>query len=82
MSHMSGATPQRVTLTVTVEIDPVAYGFDLPAYEAGELVLRAINATPGLEVGDDPAVEHAGPSKREIASWAASNDDYVKQGRR
>lgn len=56
LGTMSGATPQRVTLTLTVDVDPVAYGFDLPAAEAVEIVLRAVNAAPGLEADERTAV--------------------------
>jgi hypothetical protein len=56
MSNMSGATPQRVTLTLTVDVDPVAFGFDLRTYEAEEIVTRAINSTMGLEIAESYSV--------------------------
>jgi hypothetical protein len=52
MSHMSGATPQLVTLTITVAVDPVAFGFDLPMFEAEGVIVAAIDRTMGLEVAE------------------------------
>jgi hypothetical protein len=50
MSNMSGATPMRLTLIVSVDVDPVAHGFLISRDEAEEIVLRAINAAEGLQV--------------------------------
>lgn len=49
MSNMSGATPQRVTLTFAVDLDPAAFGFDLSDAEAEEIVLREVNRAMGVE---------------------------------
>ncbi|MCU1687822.1 MAG: hypothetical protein JWQ81_8561 [Amycolatopsis sp.] len=56
MSNMSGATPMRVTLTITVAVDPVAFGFDLPMYEAEGIIVAAIDRTMGLEVAKSVSV--------------------------
>jgi hypothetical protein len=51
MTHMTdGIEPHQIQLTITVDIDPVAHGFDVSVSELEEAVLRAINAAPGLEV--------------------------------
>jgi hypothetical protein len=50
MTAMSGATPQRVTLTIAVDVDPVAHGHDLTSADAQYIVRRAINDRRGLEV--------------------------------
>ena len=50
MSTMSGVTPQKVTFTVTVDIDPAAHGFELSTIETKEILVRAIERTAGLEV--------------------------------
>lgn len=56
MSNMSGVTPMRVTLTITVAVDPVAFGFDLPMYEAEGIIVAAIDRTMGLEVAESVSV--------------------------
>lgn len=50
MSNMSGATPQRVTLAIAVDLDPVAFGFDLPVSEAERVIVAAVDNTRGLQV--------------------------------
>lgn len=62
MSAMSGATPQRVTLVLGVDVDPVAHGFDLPVSEAKRVIVTAVDNTRGLQVAEAHTTTSPGDS--------------------
>lgn len=62
MSAMSGATPQRVTLALAVDVDPVAHGFDLPVSEAERVIVAAVDSTRGLQVAEAHTTTSPGES--------------------
>lgn len=59
---------QRITVTVTVDIDPMFHGFGLPDTELEDRVLHAIADRPGLVVI---------PNQLGIPAWAAEDDSVT-----
>jgi hypothetical protein len=53
---MTEPSAGRVSLIVTVDVDPVWHGHNIPVSEAEEIVVAAIEARRGLQVAESYSV--------------------------